>query len=695
MQPNKQFLPYCLQPLLAAAILFCCTTLSAQQQPAPPAMPTHTEQITVTAYGTPLASDDSAANTLVVTEQSLQESPALTTGDTLREAPGVQFFRRTSTIIANPTSQGLSLRGLGSTASSRTLVLSDHIPLNDAFGGWIHWEEFPAPVLQSVEILRGGASDLYGSSAIGGVINFIQRAPQVNNQTDNFMLNINYGSQNTRSVSLLGSAQRGPWSGLASTEFLRTDGYTLVAPGLRGSVDQPYNAHLYKGLLEIYRGVSTSDTIFLRGSVDSDIRGNGTPLQTNGMHLWRYAAGADLPLPYTQHLMLRLYGSEQHYRQSFSTVATNRDSEALNRLLQTPTQELGAAAQWSVLLRHLTLLAGADVHDVRGTDMEVPILNSLTNGLSDTSDRQRDAGFYGEALLHLQAWTLSAGGRIDLFHNFDTQRYTQTGSSAIVPSTLAGFSEVVADPRAGIVRRISPWLSLMGSGFRAYRSPTMYELYRTGQVGQETTLANSSLLSERATGWEAGTQLSSNSHHAFVRASYFWNVVNRPITALTLNTTATTITKQRENLGQIRSQGVLLDFEFAVRTWATLTGGYQYADAIVTQNSPQPQLVGTWIPEVPHQSASATLRMQLDKKSSISLTEVANGHQFDDDDNTYLLHSFFRTDAHAERTLRHGIVFQLSGENLFDRTIEAGRTPILTLASRRVVSGGIRINLSK
>ena len=64
-------------------------------------------------------------------------------------------------------------------------------------------------------------------------------------------------------------------------------------------------------------------------------------------------------------------------------------------------------------------------------------------------------------------------------------------------------------------------LSLTGSGFRAFPGPTMNELYRQSQVGQQTTLANPSLRSERATGFEFGA-LANVRRFGSVRGSYFW-----------------------------------------------------------------------------------------------------------------------------------------------------------------------------
>ncbi len=135
------------------------------------------ESVTVTAYRSPLASGDSPASTRILTAQRLRQAAGISLDDKLRQIPGFELFRRTSSLVANPTTEGVSLRGLGSTAASRSLVVFDEIPILDAFGGWVHWEELPPPVIHSVELVRGGASDLYGSSAIGGVISIVPVRP--------------------------------------------------------------------------------------------------------------------------------------------------------------------------------------------------------------------------------------------------------------------------------------------------------------------------------------------------------------------------------------------------------------------------------------------------------------------------------------------------------------------------------------
>ena len=126
------------------------------------------DSVTVSADRGLVGVSDSATSVAVVSAQQMGAQPGLTLDDRLHQVAGFQLFRRTSSWTANPTTEGVSLRGLGSTAASRTLVVSGQVPLNDAFGGWVHWDEIPSLGIEQVNLLRGGAADLYGSSAIGG-----------------------------------------------------------------------------------------------------------------------------------------------------------------------------------------------------------------------------------------------------------------------------------------------------------------------------------------------------------------------------------------------------------------------------------------------------------------------------------------------------------------------------------------------
>jgi outer membrane receptor protein involved in Fe transport len=208
-------------------------------------------------------------------------------------------------------------------------------------------------------------------------------------------------------------------------------------------------------------------------------------------------------------------------------------------------------------------------------------------------------------------------------------------------------------------------------------------------------LPNPNLRSERATGWETGFQSDLARLGSSLRVSYFWTRIDRPITALTLSSTPTTETLQRENLGQIESRGVSLDYATLPAPWIEIDGGYQYADATVTSFRQEPQLVGNWIPQVARNMATAQVRFTRRRLGVLSLQGRESGRQFDDDLNQYLLHGYFRLDAYAAHDLGRHVEFFAAGENLFDRSVQVGKTPLLTLGTPRIARFGVRLTFGE
>lgn len=667
------------------------------QQPAPKA----TDTITVSADRGLASINDLATSVATLSQQQMQQTPGFSLDDRLHSVAGFQLFRRTSSWSANPTSQGISLRGLGSTAASRTLVVSDEVPLNDPFGTWIHWNEIPALALDQVELLRGGASDLYGSSAIGGVIDEIPVEPK---HKFNFAADAFGATENTANGDALLTTTAHYLSTLSAVSVLSTGGYVPTAPSLRGSVDTESNVTSESARVELRMpivagtGTANGNAAFLRGNVMNESRGNGTFLQTNAARLWRYVAGADRSGALGS-ASLRLYGSREGYRQAFSSVAADRNSESLTKLQRVPTDEFGFVLQANKSLQsNLTAAAGVDLRDIRGTDDETAVSSNVLGITTSTNARQRETGGYLDAIWLPRKWSLSGSIRVDSFRTFDG---LQTASSTKAITPQPEIDELVASPHLGVVRQLGHGFSLTGTGFRAFRGPSLNELYRTSQVGQQLTRANNALLAERATGFEFGGDLDGKFGH--VRATYFWTVVNRPISAVLLAQTATSQTLQRQNLGQIRSDGVMVEAQS--NRWHNLdaTAGYQLAIATVTRYNPviQPTiplatqlLAGKWTPEVPRESATAMVNYAAPRVVNLHLLTSYQGHEFDDSANQFLLHPYARFDVSVDRSLTHGLSIFATAQNLLNRSIDAGRTPILTLAPPRIVQAGLRYSFT-
>src|SRR5205085_2589486 len=184
-------------------------------------------------------------------------------------------------------------------------------------------------------IVRGGASDLYGSGAMSGVVQFIRRSD------DAIAAGISYGQQSTADGQLYAAAKRDDWRASAAADLFTTDGYVLVQPSQRGPVDTPADSRHTSIDLTVARG-----GLFARASDYDESRHNGTPLQTNDTTIRQLTLGADLSA-----LSLRAYASDQDYHQTFSAVAANRQSERLTVEQHVPSSAAGASAQWLALAR--------------------------------------------------------------------------------------------------------------------------------------------------------------------------------------------------------------------------------------------------------------------------------------------------------------------------------------------------------
>src|ERR1035437_6393078 len=148
----------------------CLLAAQAQREPQKPPEPLHTTITVVEKIST-----ETPANVTVVDSTGLQQTPGTNLDDRLRDVPGFSLFRRSSSLVANPTTQGLSLRGIGSSGASRTLVLWDGIPANDPFGGWVYWTQLIPDEMERVEISRGAATSVFGDRAMSGAIAIFSR----------------------------------------------------------------------------------------------------------------------------------------------------------------------------------------------------------------------------------------------------------------------------------------------------------------------------------------------------------------------------------------------------------------------------------------------------------------------------------------------------------------------------------------
>lgn len=652
------------------------------------------ERVTVTATRTETKLGETAASVAVLSAETLAATAASTLDDALRQVPGFQLFRRTGSRAANPTTQGVSLRGVGASGASRALVLLDGVPLNDPFGGWVYWGRAPRQSVESVEVLRGGASDLYGSSALGGVVHVLTRRVE---DEPALAFEASYGSQRTLDASLFASARKNGWGASLAAESFHTGGYFLVGREERGRVDTPAASRYAALNFSLEREVGADSRVFARVSSFGEARDNGTQLQRNRTHIRQAVVGGDWRHDRAGAFTLRAHFSSQVFDQSFTAVSEDRDGETLTRNQRVPSQAVGFLAQWSrgFGAAH-ALVAGVEAREVRGASDELVYVSGRPLSKVGAGGKERAIGVFVEDIMRLSPkLLLTLGGRFDRWRN---QAALSVTSPVNIPGPASATSfpdrsETAFSPRASLLYNPTEGFSLHASAYRAFRAPTLNELYRAFRVGNILTLADENLRAERLAGAEAGAGYVSRAKGFSARATFFWMEVARPVANVTLSETPSLITRQRQSLGGTRSVGVEVEADARIDDRWSLSGGYQLTDARVARFPANTALEGLRIPQVPAHTLTFRADYHTPRRYAFGLQGRFAGAQFDDDLNRFRLERFMTLDALASRKLAGGAEVFVAAENLLGTRYEVGRTPLTTLGPPLLVRLGLRLRL--
>jgi outer membrane cobalamin receptor len=636
------------------------------------------QEVTVSAARTEVRLAETPGSTVLLSATDMNATPALRVDDVLRQVPGFSLFRRSDSRVANASNQGVSLRGLGGSASSRAVVLEDGLPIVDAFGGWVYWDRLARESISDVEVFRGGVSNLYGSDALGGVVQFVTRQPEY----PALSLETSYGNERTPDLSLWTGTRVGKWDFSVASEMFRTDGFILIPTWQRGTIDTAANSKDASVEFTAAYQVGEKGRVFGRGNFYTEFRNNGTPVQTNDARLGEGAVGFDQQFGSRDSVMLRAYSLVQSYEQSFSSVATDRNSESLTDLQYVPEQVGGGGAQWTHFWgKHQTLIGGGDLLEVMGSSREQFFTAGTQMRNNASGGRQRIVGGFGEDLVRFNNWTIILAARVDDWNNFNASSICTPvkGSCVANPSVLyPSRSDLAFSPRLSLLRSLGRNVSATASMYRAFRAPTLNELYRSFRMANVLTVNNPYLNAERLTGAEAGMNVTALDRKLEVRGTFFWSDIVDPVQNVTINPTSSPVLREKENLGRTRTRGVELDGVAHVSRDIQISAGYEFTDATVvnyTVPAGEISLLGNDVAQVPRHVFTWEARYWNPSRLLLSVQGRFLGNQFDDDQNQYPLGQFYTMDLQIGRNLTRNVEVFAAAENINDKRYFVANTP--------------------
>jgi len=650
------------------------------------------ETVVVSETGTAEQLGDLPAQATVLSAKDVSRAATLTLDDLLRQVPSFSLFRRGSSLVSHPTTQGVSLRGIGASGVSRTLVLLDGVPFNDPVGSWVYWSKIPLMQIDKIEVDEGGISALYGSSAMAGAIDITTRRPSA------ALLEVEGlgGTRGTADLDLFAGDRRGPITYSLGGDLFRTDGFKLTPEAFRGAVDVNAASQHETVNGRVDAQVSKNTLLFLSGRYFNEVRDNGTPLQTNGTREGFSQAGLRSHTNGGSDWHGNFYSFDQRIRSSFSAIAPNRQSETLTLLEGEPSYGYGGNGQW---LRPLpgsqVLMIGGDGRWIYARDHENAFAGTITRERRIPGEQMFGGGFFQDFWSPWWRVNVIAGARVDYWRNYGASK-TETVLPANTTTTTVfpDVSKTTVTSRAGLVFRATRAVSVRGAFYQGFRAPTLDELYRSFRVGNVVTNANPNLGPEHVNGYEFGVNQQVTSR-IFWRATLFADRLDNVVSNVTISTTPTLITQQRENLGYANVKGAEAEVGYRLEQRWGLDAKYMFNQSVVGSFAADPAIVGNLLPQVPKHRTSARVLYSHPKWADASLEGRYESYRFDDSLNQRKLGSYFVLNLEVSRALGERWSGFLNLENALNREYFVQTTPIPQIGTPILFSGGVRYHWSK
>jgi outer membrane receptor protein involved in Fe transport len=659
----------------------------------------------VTADRVPQTAATVASKVTVLDRATIDISPSLAVDDFLRQVPGFQLFRRSSSLVANPTTQGVSLRGLGASGASRTLVLLDGVPLNDPFGGWVPWSRVPLDALERVEIVNGPGAAAWGNYAMGGVINLITQPASA---APTARLTGEGGNRGTARGSGWLAGRQGPLGLSLHGEWLGFEGFPVVRDDQRGTIDVDAGSRhgVVDGRLEW--APAPGIDAHLHTNLFLEDRDNGTPLTGNSTRAADVDVGARMASADGSEWTLLGFTKLTSYDSQFSAQATDRSRERpASDQFSVPAVAIGGALQWTRSFEGaLRLSAGLDGSWIEGTNHEDGRFmdRRFTQRTTEGADALLGGGWMQASGMPLPTLRVTAGLRIDGWRSFDgvSRVYALSGGRTLEEETLPASDAVVAQPSLALRWTVVEGTVLRAGAARGFRAPTINELVRGFRVRNDITAPNPSLRPETLYGGEIGAEQRWGPLDASVTA--YWDVVQDPIANVTVGSgpgdvgpcgfvPAGGICRQRRNLGALRARGVQADVSVRVASDWRFSAGGVWQDSQIVSAPQQPVLAGRRVPQVPELAGSIAIAWEPASGPRAGLQMRYVGQQFEDDLNTLSLGGFAIVDLFLGWRVgeRWEVFFRL--ENAFDRVYPVGRTAdgLETIGTPLLAHGGVTV----
>ncbi len=532
------------------------------------------DQIVVTASRKTQALNLAPASAVIITSKQLEQKQIQTFDQAMDGIPGVVVTRSSGSNV-----QSLSIRGASETAGggvgNRVLLLIDGRPALSPESGGALWNLVPLNSLERIEVVKGAYSALFGSSAVGGVINAITRKPSDEADT---RIHVSYGIYGNTPPDI-DYNEFGGFSAIEFSHSKRAGKISYLIDAGRKHNDghrQKSGFTLYNFYGKIQYELAPNRTIQVAGNFNKI--NNDTPatwlspaqpyeVAEHRLDDFQSKREGSLDIYYNAITNNKLkYSSRFYYYQNLQEFTFNddplNDSTNVNTGKQfidesvIHTKRLGNVSQvdWAVSDKHYAL-AGIDIKFDKTVGLPEFSLYGRHNAFEFGAYVQDEWSISDE-------FTITAGARLDYY------------------SIIDEFSEFSFSPKVAFVYALNSSLSIRGLYARAFRNPSIAERFiKFEQGGGLSFKPNPDLVSEKLTSsFEIGMKYSPIDNLTF-DLSLYHNRFKDLISFVQISAPLEPLTFMVVNLKTATMQGVEIALNYRPCQWFGLRAGYALLDA--------------------------------------------------------------------------------------------------------------------
>jgi vitamin B12 transporter len=588
--------------------------------------------VVVTANRTPQPIGRIGQSVSVIDSAELARRQTQNIADVLRTVPGVSITRNGG--IGTTTS--VFIRGAD---SDQTVALIDGVKLNDPSspGGGFNFGNLLTGNIERIEVLRGPSSVLWGSQAIGGVINMITRPPT---EAISVYLRGENGFRNTGQVVGNLSGKAGPLSVSAGAGWFRTDGISSFSEARGGTEKDGYENF----------GANANLNLALSDWLSLDARGwySDGRVNIDGFPPPTFAFGDLDEESRTRELVgytgvnAALLDGRLRNRLGFAYTDTRRRNISLQGA---PTETFAGNGRNERFEYQGVFDLSDGWQATAGLERETSRFTSSSFGGAPSTGRARIDSVYGQLVATpLTGLTLTGGLRHDDHNRFGG-------------ATTFGASGVFTPGQSGTIFRAS-----YAEGFKA---PSLFQL--------QSDFGNQLLRPERSKGWDGGVTQKLLGGTLEVTATYFRRDSNDLIIFISCPLPRTGICANRpsgtyDNVSRARADGIELGLSLRPVAALRVQANYTYTNA--TNRSPGNANFGRQLVRRPQHSMTALIdyRWPFGLETGATLTHV--GASFDNASNSRKVEGYVLAELRASYPVTERIDFYGRIENLFDEQYE-------------------------